>query len=189
VTPIVTQRLVVRNWQESDRPLFRLINSDPLVMRFFPIRRTADEADRLMDVLAANIDRVGFGFAALELRGSGACIGFCGLHRTDAVPSLPNGAVEIGWRLAPDHQGHGYVTEAAEAWLAHGFETLGLPEIVSFAVWNNERSTAVMRRIGMHHDPGADFDHAAVPDTHPHLRRHVLYRIGAKEWREKKRRT
>lgn len=77
------------------------------------------------------------------------CIGFIGLLDTDHLPFLPAGTVEIGWRLAPEFWGHGYVTEAAEAWLAYGFETLGLEEIVSFAVKDNSRSTAVMERLGM----------------------------------------
>ena len=61
-----------------------------------------------------------------------------------------------------------------------------LEEIVSFAVWNNHRSTAVMERLGMRHDPAGDFDHPRVPDTHPHLRRHVLYRLTRSEWQERK---
>jgi len=36
-----TDRLRIRNWQESDRPLFAEINADPKVMEFFstPSRR------------------------------------------------------------------------------------------------------------------------------------------------------
>jgi len=28
--------------------------------------------------------------------------------------------IEIAWRLAREHRGHGYATEAASAWLDHG---------------------------------------------------------------------
>jgi RimJ/RimL family protein N-acetyltransferase len=66
--------------------------------------------------------------------------------------------------------------------LVFGFGELGLEEIISFAVWNNERSTAVMRRIGMTRDPEGDFDHPRVPDTHPQLRRHVLYSLKRQDW-------
>ena len=45
----------------------------------------------------------------------------------------------------------------------------------------NARSRAVMRRIGMQHDPASDFDHPLVDE--PHLRRHVLYRLRAEHWR------
>ena len=64
-------------------------------------------------------------------------------------------------------------------------EQRNLAEIVSFAVADNVRSTAVMKRIGMRPDPARDFDHPGVPDSHPQLRRHVLYAITADEWRRR----
>ena len=49
-----------------------------------------------------------------------------GLHRVrPELPCAP--AVEIGWRLHPDHWGHGYATEAAAASWRFGFEEAGLP--------------------------------------------------------------
>jgi RimJ/RimL family protein N-acetyltransferase len=104
-------------------------------------------------------------------------IGFAGL----AVPRFTAAftpCVEIGWRLAVEHWGKGYATEAARLALAYGFETAGLAEIVSFTTVANLRSRAVMERLGMHRDPADDFDHPSLPDGHP-LRRHVLYRIGS----------
>ena len=96
------------------------------------------------------------------VRDSGTFIGFVGLAEPRfEAPFTP--CVEIGWRLRRDAWGHGYATEAAEAVLAHGFETLHLPEIVSFTTVANEPSQAVMRRLGMHHDPADDFDHPSVP--------------------------
>ena len=77
----------------------------------------------------------------------------------------------------------GDVTEAARAWLRTGFENLGLDEIVSFAVHDNVRSTSVMERIGMRRDTARDFDHPAIPETCPQLKRHVFYALGRDEWR------
>lgn len=184
--PIRTGRLVLRNWQERDRELFHRINSDDTVMEFFPMRRSRAESDELLDRLAKGIARDGFGFAAAEVAGGGTCIGFVGITRTELEPFIPNGTMEIGWRLAPEHWGKGYVTEAAEAWLAHAFEVVGEDEVVSFAVWNNHRSTAVMQRLGMRHDASGDFDHPRVPGSHPQLARHVLYRLSRSEWQERK---
>ncbi|GAB3131714.1 GNAT family N-acetyltransferase [Microbispora hainanensis] len=67
-------------------------------------------------------------------------------------------------------------TEAARASLDDRFGRVGLTEVVSFTAVPNVRSQAVMRRLGMTHDPAEDFDHPALPAGHP-LRRHVLYRI------------
>ncbi|WP_421929604.1 GNAT family N-acetyltransferase [Neoaquamicrobium sediminum] len=177
-----TDRLIIRNWEDRDRDLFHRINSDDDVMQFFPFRRSRAEADAFLDRIRAENEARGYGFTALELKQGGACIGFAGLYPDNVAPSRPAGAVEIGWRLAPEFWGKGYVTEAAEALLAFGFEELGLKEIISFAVWNNDRSTAVMRRIGMTRHPEGDFDHPRVPDTHPQLKRHVLYALKRQDW-------
>lgn len=185
MTPLRTERLILRNWEERDRPLFHRINSDERVMEFFPFRRDRAQSDTLFDTLRHGIAVEGFGFAAAEIAATGECIGFVGLHGTDHLePFFPAGTIEVGWRLAPEHWGHGYVTEAARAHLAQGFETFGFDEIVSFAVINNFRSTAVMERLGMRRDEAGDFDHPRIPDTHPHLKRHALYRLTRRDWRE-----
>jgi RimJ/RimL family protein N-acetyltransferase len=88
---------------------------------------------------------------------------------------LPFSGVEIGWRLARQAWGHGYATEAAQASLAFGFESLALPEILAVTTLTNLRSQAVMRRIGMTRDPDGDFDDPTEPEGP--LRRNVLYRI------------
>lgn len=72
--------------------------------------------------------------------------------------------------------GRGYATEAAKAVLDFGFDDVGFEEVVSFTAVPNVRSQAVMRRLGMRHDPADDFDHPVLPEGH-RLRRHVLYRV------------
>ena len=178
-----TQRLVIRNWRKGDEELFYHINSDAKVMEFFATRRDRQQSIELMQLLMKWISETGYGFYAVEKKADGEPIGFAGLSLPKLEPHLPEGTVEIGWRLGADHWGNGYATEAAEALLQFGFEQRGLDEIVSFAVEDNVRSTAVMKRIGMRPDPARDFDHPSVPDTHPHLRRHVLYAITNNEWR------
>jgi RimJ/RimL family protein N-acetyltransferase len=182
MTPIRTERLILRNWRQEDRALFHRINADDRVMEFFPFRRNRAQSDAKMDELGVAIDRDGYGFAAIEIAATGECAGFAGLTGTDYIPFLPEGTVEIGWRLAPEFWGRGIASEAARAWLGFGFNALGLEEIVSFAVEANHRSTAIMKRIGMRAEPSLDFDHPGVPDSHPHLKRHVFYRLKRADW-------
>lgn len=182
MTPLKTDRLIIRNWLPRDADLFFRINSDPQVMAFFPFRRDRAATDEMLEQVRRKIDRKGYGFMAVENRKSGACIGFVGLQEIDVEPALPAETIEIGWRLAPEFWGKGYASEAAREVLRFGFQDLQKNEIVSFAVWNNDRSTAVMRRLGMRHDPAGDFDHPRVPDTHAHLKRHVLFRLTRTEW-------
>jgi ribosomal-protein-alanine N-acetyltransferase len=112
----------------------------------------------------------------VEIPGVTPFAGFIGL----AIPSFTahfTPCVEIGWRLAAEHWGRGYATEGARAVLTLGFESLALPEIVSFTTVENHPSRRVMERIGMSRNPADDFDHPALPEGHC-LQRHVLYRIG-----------
>jgi RimJ/RimL family protein N-acetyltransferase len=88
---------------------------------------------------------------------------------------LPFTGIEIGWRLARKAWGQGYASEAARAVLAYGFETLDLPEILAITTATNTRSQAVMRRLGMTHNPAEDFDDPTTPEGP--LRPSVLYRL------------
>lgn len=172
-----TERLVLRNWLEEDRNLFREINRDQKVMEFFPFRRSHAECDILFDRNRTMIAETGLGFYALADRGTNEAMGFCGLAPVDLPGVLPDGSIEIGWRLATRFWSKGYVTEAARQLITHARETLEQSEIYAFAVHDNRRSIAVMQRLGMVHLESRDFDHPKVPDTHPQLKRHVLYHI------------
>lgn len=176
-----TERLLVREWRAEDRGPFAELNADPEVMEHFPAVLTRAESDVLADRIESRMAEDGFGFWALEVAGSGEFVGFTGMART-RFDSHFTPAVEIGWRLGRRSWGRGYASEAARAALAYGFTGLGLDEIVSFTAVGNVRSQAVMRRIGMLRDPEDVFEHPLVPEGHP-LRRHVLYRLTAGQWK------
>ena len=137
---IYTQRLLLRQWQQSDYLPFAQLNADPSVMEYFPRR-------------------------------------FVGLHSPQGLPCCP--CVEVGWRLAKEHWGNGYATEAAKAALSYGFETLELAQIVAFTAVPNLRSQAVMLRLGMA-NTGNNFLHPAITHGHP-LQEHVLYAIARQQ--------
>jgi len=168
---IITERLLLRPWRDDDRAPFAALNADPVVMEHFPSTLTRAESDVFADSIAAHLAERGWGTYAVELVGGAPFIGYVGLAAPEWL-----GAVEVRWRLAREHWGNGYATEAARAALDDGFARLELDEIVAITVAANERSRAVMRRIGMTHDPADDFDHPFLAEGHP-LRRHVKYRI------------
>jgi RimJ/RimL family protein N-acetyltransferase len=158
------------------------MNADPEVMEFFVKPMTREESDGLVDRLEAGFAERGFGVWALEEAASGTFIGFAGLmYQTFEAHFTP--AFEIGYRLARQAWGKGYATEASREAVRYGFEEAGLGDIVSMTAVPNVRSQNVMRKLGMTHDPADDFDHPRVPDGH-RLKRHVLYRLTAEQWRE-----
>ncbi|MET0729375.1 MAG: GNAT family N-acetyltransferase [Acidimicrobiales bacterium] len=173
-TELRTERLRLRRWRARDLEPFAALNADPVVMEHHPARLTRDQSDALVARIEDSFERDGLGLWAAELLTSGEPIGCVGLlAATFEAHFTP--AVEVGWRLAHRHWGHGYATEGARAAMGDGFERLELDEIVSFTATGNHRSRRVMERLGMTHDPGEDFDHPALPERHL-LRRHVLYR-------------
>lgn len=144
-------------------------------MRYFPTTLSRAESDAFAERIEAHFAEHGFGLWAVEAPGDVPFIGFVGLSvpRFEA-PFTP--CVEVGWRLAAAHWGHGYAPEAARAALAFGFDRLALREILSFTAVANEPSRRVMEKLAMTHDPADDFAHPALPEGHE-LQRHVLYRM------------
>ncbi|MCY3505282.1 MAG: GNAT family protein [Chloroflexi bacterium] len=59
------------------------------------------------------------------------------------------GAAELGYGIARPLWGQGVVTEAANAVLQYGFDSLGLARIYAYAVVDNEASWRVMEKLGM----------------------------------------
>jgi RimJ/RimL family protein N-acetyltransferase len=181
IAPIMlsTKRLRLRQWHLDDKESFACLNADPRVMEFFPSCLERTDSDALAERIQSLISRQGWGFWAVEVLGGEKFIGFVGLHIPS--PDLPfSPCVEIGWRLAFDHWGKGYATEAARATLGFGFQSLKLPEIVSFTAVHNERSRAVMHKLGMRLEPDP-FEHPSVPVGHA-LRKHCLYRLAREDW-------
>jgi RimJ/RimL family protein N-acetyltransferase len=170
-----TERLLLRRWTDADLDPFATMNADPVVMEHFPAPLSRSESDVLARRADAFLAEYGWGLWAVEVAHDGRFAGFTGL--TPVRPSLPFApAIEVGWRLAPWAWRRGYATEAATKALQIAFDELRLDEVVSFTSVTNLRSLAVMRRLGMSHDPADDFDHPDLPVTSP-LRRHVLYRV------------
>jgi len=172
---IRTERLRLRAWRQEDLEPFAALNADPEVMEFLPKCLERHESDALAERFRDQLARRGYGRWAVEIPGVASFIGFVGLNDVNFdVPFAP--CVEVGWRLAREHWGKGFASEAARASIRFGFEQVGLEEIVSFTVPNNVRSQAVMARVGMSRSAEEDFDHPILPVGHA-LRRHVLYRI------------
>ncbi len=170
-----TPRLRLRPWHNADRAPFARPNADPQVMRFFPSTQGAEQSDRSIAVWTQELDERGFSNWAVERVDNGCFIGFVGLTvPRRALPFMP--CVELGYRLAREHWGQGFATEAGREALRFGFEVLRLDEIVSFTAALNLPSQAVMQRLGMVTDPRDNFDHPALPEGSP-LRPHVLYRL------------
>jgi RimJ/RimL family protein N-acetyltransferase len=170
---VETERLRLRQWKPADRVPFAALNADSKVMEFFPAPLTRVESDAMADRCQSLIEERGWGFWAVETKATQEFTGFVGLHTPSAeLPFSP--CVEVGWRLAFQHWGKGFASEAAREAIRVGFHLLDLREIVSFTTVRNFRSRAVMVRLGM--QAVGTFEHPQVPASSG-LRQHCLYRL------------
>lgn len=181
---LATERLLLREWRESDRRPYAELNADPEVMRHFPSTLTEQQSGEMIDRIVAAWNDRGYGLWAVERVDTSDFIGFVGLTSPAWQASLTP-CIEVGWRLARRHWGHGFAPEAALAALEWGFANLDPPDdqIVSFTTEANLNSRRVMDKIGMVRDVDADFDHPLLPDWVE--RRHVLYRIDRRQLAER----
>ena len=173
---LTTPRLLLRAYRFDDLPVYAALNADPEVVEHLggPISR--DESDDIADWAQALHSAEGIGLLAVERRADNMFLGMCGLHHLDWYPD----DIEIGWRLARKFWGHGYATEAANAWLAHGFTTLNLPRVISVTEEVNTRSIAVMQRLGM------TVDHYATLEEGGQTFEAVVHAITKEQWERKR---
>ena len=175
---IVTERLGLRTWLQKDTIPFAEMNSDPIVMRYFPKLLSQSETVNFLGEIERHFKEFGFGLFAVDELATGSFIGFIGLQ-TATFESDFTPCVEVGWRLHTGFWGRGYATEGASACLDQGFRRFGLEEICSFTSAVNARSVAVMKRIGLRYRK--DFGHPRIDAKHE-LHRHVLYSLRRTEY-------
>jgi RimJ/RimL family protein N-acetyltransferase len=176
---LITDRLQLRQWKDSDLLPLAQMCADPEVMRYFPKVFSIDESNAMAESIRSRMAKNGWGWWVVSLKNDDRFMGFLGLNSPQY--ELPfNPCIEIGWRLAQPFWGKGYATEAGREVLAFAFQTLELEEVVAFTALLNERSQRVMQRLGMQ-NTDRNFEHPLVPINHP-LREHVLYKIKQKDF-------
>jgi len=176
-----TDRLLLRAWRPADRAPFAALNADPEVTEFLVTPLDRAESDALIERIEQRWREDGFAQFAVERLEDGAFIGFIGAAK---LPWAPDTVPEIGWRLARDAWGQGLATEGAREAMRFAFDTLLVPELVSYTTVTNERSRRVMAKLGLERiNPAAPYDflHPRIPEGHP-LRPHVTYRRTREDW-------
>ncbi len=170
---IETARLGLRTWRVADQAPFAVINANEQVMEYFPSRMSWQQTQDYIDRIRQHFLQHGFGLYVVDELATGKMIGCVGFNKpTFKADFMP--CVEIAWRLHPQVWGQGYATEAAQACLDYGWQTLGLEEVTSFTAIANKRSARIMQKIGM--ERKGEFDHPNLSSTH-WLCPHVWYRI------------
>lgn len=154
-----TERLVLKNWQESDVSHYLVLAHDVGYNCFSPPGRflvhTTEEAKAKVRERMVLFDERKLGKFPIFLRATGAFIGTCGMDPFD-LDGRPE--VELGYRLCLKFWGQGYAKEAATAILSYGFRDLQLARIMAFALPQNKPSLRILEQLGFRYL--RDFVHA-----------------------------
>ncbi|MGH9090765.1 MAG: GNAT family N-acetyltransferase [Acidimicrobiales bacterium] len=147
---IDTEHLRLRPLTMADVDDLLPLQQDPQMMRYFEDGHvyTPDESRTWLQWHADMWGLEGYGFWGVELRATGAFVGWLGVTKVWTPPEIMPSS-ELGWFIARRHWGQGLATEGAREALAFAFGPLELPRVIARYHSDNPASGRVMEKIGM----------------------------------------
>jgi ribosomal-protein-alanine N-acetyltransferase len=143
---LVTKRLRLRQFTPRDLEGLHTCFGDEEAMRYWnaPACETPAETERWLAYLAKTSSPYDhLGWAVAEKR-SGRCIGMVNYHHRE----VRHGRLEIGYILAPSHQGRGLGSEAVGALVKYCLESLAAHRIEALIHPDNTASIRLVERLG-----------------------------------------
>ena len=167
-----TERLLFRDHEPGDLAAYCEQESDPIYRWPQPVR-PREELER--NFRASALQPKEMGLRATVFKPDNRYVGRCGLYsfRNDKGEILPMEAF-IAFYVARPYWGRGIATEAGKAWIAHGFETLGLRRIEAGVNAANAASLRVIEKLGFEWvrsggDQGTRWHDFELRNPHVHL--------------------
>jgi RimJ/RimL family protein N-acetyltransferase len=156
---IETDRLDLRPLTMADLGALHELYADPGAMRFAGgPTASVEESEARLRRLIEHHERHAFSLWAVVERESGNVIGDAGL----VLLEFRGPEIELAYRLKTPAWGKGYATETATAWLAYGFDELGLARIVAVTHPENVASQRVLEKVGMRFERMTTYDDGPV---------------------------
>ena len=146
-----SDRLIMRNYKESDLTEYHRIMSDKENMYFFIpfgfVTNSIEEShESLKNAIDFNAKEQGYRFC-LTLKENDKMIG--GIGYTIAAET-PVGSVAdpMGWFIMPEYQNKGYITEAAKRLIEYAFLQDNCVRVVTACFRENIATQRVMEKLG-----------------------------------------
>jgi ribosomal-protein-alanine N-acetyltransferase len=147
-----TERLRLRRFTRADAPAMRAFFGSAKAMRYWnspPVKTLAETAKLLKVFASANAPQFWQPWAIVRRRDN-VCIGMINYHHRDAG----NHRLELGWILAPRHQGKGYAREACAAVIRYCIDALDTHRIEAMIVPENVASIRLATALGFRLEGG-----------------------------------
>ena len=144
---IETERLVLSGWRRDQLDDLVRLHGDPAISRYLSgtgAAWTREQCAARLDHWIELFETQKLGKLRVRRKSDGVLVG-----RTGFGIFGPTGEPEIGYAMYPEHQGHGYATEAASGLRDWIFRDTQWDHFIGFADARNAASLAVLERIGM----------------------------------------
>lgn len=180
-TNLTTERLILRQFKETDWQAVHEYASDPEVVRYLSWGPNTEEDTRdfVGRAIARHLEqpRQNYEFA-MVLKAEDKLVGHCGIGMSDASHHTE---AWIYYFLNRSYWGRGYATEAVHALLEFGFFQLKLHRIFATCDPENSISASVLQKVGMQRE-GCLRQHELIRGE---WRDSLLYAILKDEWRQR----
>ncbi len=141
-----SERLIFRSFKKKDAEAFFRLKSNPLVMKYMDspyIENVIVAKEKIKAAKQDFKDQKGINWSIIDKK-TGQWMGYFGIWQIDKK----NCRGEIGYALAPEYWGKGYMKETFSTLLDFSFKKLHLHSLKANVNPKNENSKQVLKKIG-----------------------------------------
>ncbi len=143
---IQTERLIIRDYQQTDLEDIHEYGSDPEVVKYLPFGpNTREDSQNFLNHVMGKQEeepREDYGLAVV-LKSEDKLIGGCRISKDSEREG------NLGYILNRHYWGNGYATEATKSMVEFGFKELDVHRIYTDCHPDNVRSIRVLEKVGM----------------------------------------
>jgi ribosomal-protein-alanine N-acetyltransferase len=164
-----TERLVLRNVENTDADLIYKLHSDPVVNKFVGRDNSASlqKAKEYTIKMQNLIDNNECIYWIIRFQENNDLIGSICLWNFDRE----NNIVEIGYEMLPEFQGKGLMSEAIQKVTKYAFDEMKAAIITAFPSSDNNNSVAILKKMNF------EFEDKKYNNTHENVANSITYTL------------
>ena len=166
---LITERLVLRNIENTDAELIHKLRSDEVVNKFVgrDNSSTLEKANEFILKIQNLVEKNEGLYWIIRLKENNDLIGTVCLWNFD----LENEIVEIGYEMLPEFQGRGIMSEAIKAVIIYVFEEMKAKIITAFPSSDNINSVNILEKLNF------EFEDKKYNNTHENVNNIATYTL------------